>query len=123
MTKLHELEKYLNHTFSTGYYSPDKDYLSFQRKYINYLRALCKENDWRLVKVSKSHYFFSAFIKDMYGLCVYISISDVRFWKNEWYNNILIRAAKDENDYHGDHNYYTTLPLLAEKAKSLLVPY
>ena len=123
MAKLQDLEKYLNHTFSTGYYTPDRDYLSFQRKYINYLRSICKENDWILVKANKSHYFFSAFIKDVYGLCVYISISDVRFWKNEWYNNVLIRDAKDENDYHGGRNNYIELPHLPQKIKSLLVPY
>ncbi len=42
MAKLHELEKYLNYEFSTGCYTGE-DYKSFQRKYINYLRTLCKE--------------------------------------------------------------------------------
>ena len=122
MAKLHELEKYLNYQFSTGC-DTGKDYKTFQRKYINYLHTVCKENDWNLVNVGKNHYCFSAFIKNKHDLCVYISIPDMRFWKNEWYNHILIRAAKDEKDYHGGHNYYTDLLQLPQKAKSLLVPF
>ena len=52
MAKLHELEKYLNYEFSTGCYT-GKDYLTFQRKYINYLRALCKERHWSLMNIGK----------------------------------------------------------------------
>ena len=57
MAKLHELEKYLHHEFSTGCYTGD-DYKTFQRKYINYLRALCKEHGWELCNPSKGHYIF-----------------------------------------------------------------
>ena len=53
------------------------------------------------MNVGKNHYCFTAFIKTHDDLYVYISIPDVRFWKNEWYNHILIREAKDEKDYHG----------------------
>ena len=63
MAKLHELEKYLTHEFSTGCYTGE-DYKSFQRKYINYLRALCKENGWELLVSSKGHYWLSAFIRN-----------------------------------------------------------
>ena len=122
MAKLHELEKYLNYQFSTGCYT-GKDYLTFQRKYINYLRALCKERNWTLVNVGKNHYCFTTFIKTDYDLYVYISIPDVRFLKNEWYNHILIREAKDEKDYHGGRNHYTTLPELPRKVLSLTVPF
>ena len=115
MAKLHELEKYLTHEFSTGCYTGE-DYLSFQRKYINYLRALCKKRNWTLVNVGKNHYCFTTFIKTDYDLYVYISIPDVRFWKNEWYNHILIREAKDEKDY-------TTLPELPKKVLSLTLPF
>ena len=122
MAKLHELEKYLNYEFSTGCYT-GKDYLTFQRKYINYLRALCKERHWSLMNVGKNHYCFTAFIKTHDDLYVYISIPDVRFWKNEWYNHILIREAKNEKDYHGGRNHYTTLTELHRKVLSLTIPF
>lgn len=118
MAKLHELEKYLTHEFSTGCYTGE-DYLSFQRKYINYLRALCKENGWELLVSSKGHYWLSAFIRNSAGNHLYLSISDVRYWKNEWYNHILIRTASHEKDYHGGRNNYTHLRELPQTAQRL----
>ena len=117
MATLNDMKKYLNYEFSTGCYTGE-DYKSFQRKYINYLKTLCKENGWELVNVGKNHYQFSAFFKsnDKY---VYFSISDVRFWKNEWYKHILVRTASHEKDYHGGGNCYTTLPTLTNAIKNL----
>ena len=118
MAKLHELEKYLNYTFSTGCDTGD-DYKSFQRKYINYLRSLCKENSWELLNPCKGHYEFAVFIRNPAQKYIYISISDVRFWKNEWYNRILIRTVKYEKDYHGSGNHHTSLPNLTRTAEWL----
>lgn len=119
MAKLKDLEKYINYEFSSGCYTGD-DYKSFQTKYINYLRAICKNNHWRLVNVGKNHYCFSAFIKSAENKCVYISISDVRYFSNEWYNHILIRTVENETDYRGGFNNYTTLSDLEGTAAELL---
>ena len=62
MATLNDLKKYLNYEFSSGCYTGD-DYKSFERKYINYLKSLAKENGWELVNVGKNHYEFSAFFK------------------------------------------------------------
>ena len=105
MAKITELKKYLGYEFSSGSYTGD-DYKSFQTKYINYLKAVCRENHWQLVNVGRNHYCFSAFIKSAENKCVYISISDVRYFTNEWYSNILIRTAKDEQDYRGGFNHH-----------------
>lgn len=96
------------------------DYKSFQTKYINYLRSICKNNHWQLVNVGKNHYCFSAFIKSAENKCVYISISDVRYFSNEWYDRILIRTAENETDYRGGFNNYTTLSDLEGSAAELL---
>ena len=119
MTGITELKKYLGYEFSSGSYTGE-DYKSFQTKYINYLKAVCRENRWRLVNVGRNHYCFSAFIKNAENKCVYISISDVRYFTNEWYSHILIRTAKDEQDYRGGFNNYTTLEKLSVKAAELL---
>ena len=108
MANIKDLEKYVNYEFSSGCYTGD-DYKSFQTKYINYLRAICKNNHWRLVNVGKNYYCFSAFIKSAENKCVYISISDVRYFSSEWYDHILIRTAENETDYRGGFNNYTTL--------------
>ena len=69
MAKITELKKYINYEFSTGCYTGE-DYKSFQTKYINYLKAMCKENHWQLINVGKNHYCFSAFIKSYENKCV-----------------------------------------------------
>ena len=119
MATIKDLEKYIDYEFSSGCYTGD-DYKSFQTKYINFLRSICKQNHWQLVNVGRNHYCFSAFIKSAENKCVYVSISDVRFFTNEWYNNILIRTAKNEQDYHGRFNHRTTLKELEMKAMELL---
>ena len=119
MAMIKDLEKYIDYEFSSGCYTGD-DYKSFQTKYINFLRSICKQNHWQLVNVGRNHYCFSAFIKSAENKCVYVSISDVRFFTNEWYSNILIRTAKNEQDYHGGFNHRTTLKELEMKAMELL---
>ena len=119
MANIKDLEKYVNYEVSSGCYTGD-DYKSFQTKYINYLRSICKNNHWRLVNVGKNHYCFSAFIKSAENKCIYISISDVRYFSNEWYDHILIRTAENETDYRGGFNNYTTLSDLEGTAAELL---
>lgn len=63
-------------------------------------------SDWNVGKFD-GYCESSGFIeKD--GKYVYISISDIRFWKN-WDTNILIRTAAGPKDYRGGRNHYTTV--------------
>lgn len=119
MANIKDLKKYIGYKFSSGCYTGD-DYKFFQTKYINLLKTMCKNNHWQLVNVAKNHYCFSAFIKSAENKCVYISISDVRYFSNEWYNHILIRTAKNETDYHGGFNNYTNLEELEVTTAELL---
>ena len=119
MASITQLQKYLDFQFSTGIYT-GSDYITFQTKYLNFLKRMCKNNGWRLVKVNKNHYCFSAFIKSKTNKCVYLSISDVRYFDNDWYKNILVRTAKNEVDYKGGFNNYTTLDNLENKIAQLL---
>ena len=122
MANIKDLKKYVGYEFSSGCY-PGDDYKSFQTKYINYLRSICKQNHWQLVNVGKNHYCFSAFIKSAENKCIYVSISDVRYFSDEWYNHILIRTVKNETDYRGGFINYTTLDGLEGKACELLAYY
>lgn len=120
MAKLIDLEKqYLGRQFVNGGGYTTKEYDTFQTKYINYLRSLCRENGWTLMKPLKGHYEFSVFIQDQNGYFVYFAISDVRFWQDQWYNHILIRSAKSAKDYHGGHNQYTDLPDAAKNIQRI----
>lgn len=93
MANIKDLKKYVGYEFSSGCYTGD-DYKSFQTKYINFLKTMCRNNHWQLVNVGRNHYCFSAFIKSAENKCVYVSISDVRYFSDEWYNHILIRTAR-----------------------------
>lgn len=110
MAKLEELKRYINYEFSSGCYTGE-DYKQFERKYISYLKSMCKQYGWEFVKANKNHYEFSAFFKykDKF---IYFNISDVRYFKNEWFGHILIRTAKNEKDYTGGQNRYCALPTL-----------
>lgn len=119
MANLNELRKYLTHTFSTGS-TTGKDYKTFQTKYINYLRSLCKLHGWELVNVGRNHHCFTAFIRNAEYKYIYLSISDVRYFNNEWYYHILIRTAKHERDYRGGSNNYACLTTLSESVQRLL---
>lgn len=112
MAKLQDLEKYLDYEFSTGCYTGE-DYKTFERKYINYLKSLCKEHGWEFVWGHKNHYNFTACFS-FHGKYAYFSISDVRFWQNEWYYHILYRSMEHEKDYRGGNNCYTELPRLGD---------
>ena len=118
MASLNDLRKYIGYEFSSGPYT-DKDYLTFQTKYINYLRAFCCNNGWELVNIGRNHYCFSCFIKNNEDKFVYLSVSDVRGYNPEWYYHVLIRTAKNEKDYHGGTNNYTSLENLQESVARL----
>ena len=117
MAKIEDLKKYLNYEFSSGCYTGE-DYKEFERKYISYLKTICKENGRKFVRALKNHYEFSAFLEVNYHF-IYVSISDVRFFQNEWYNNILIRTAKSDIDYTGGSNHYTDLPSITTNILNL----
>ena len=119
MATFNELAKYLNYEFSSGPYTGE-DYKKFQTKYINYLRSICKKNEWQLVNIGRNHYCFTAFVKNSENKYIYLSISDVRFNQNAWYYKVLIRRAEHEKDYTGGRNIYVPLPALAIEINYLL---
>ncbi|MCL2369683.1 MAG: hypothetical protein FWC80_00405 [Firmicutes bacterium] len=112
------LNYYHGHEFSSGSYA-GKDYLAFQRVYLNHLKKLATANSWELARASKRHYEFSAFIKNNKNHIVYMSISDVRGVNDQWFKNVLVRTARHEKDYTGGRNNFTSLPNLASKIGQL----
>ena len=116
MAIIQDLIRYQNHTFSSCPYT-GSDYIILQKKYINYLKSICKANGWEVCKVMKNHYCFSAFIQYRRKY-IYLSISDVR-WNQDWLNRILYRTATSENDYTGGQNRYTCLDRLEYALETL----
>jgi len=119
-SKIAKFEKeWKAHTFSTGVY-PGEDYVSFQRKYRNLLKAVAENAGMELHSFNKNHYEFSAVLRDKEtGAFVYVSISDVRFFPNEWATSILYRTMAHEKDWTGGYNRYSTLSDLSDNLRRL----
>ena len=119
MASLTQLKKYYNHEFDDWGGTTSKDYKGFESKYINYIKRICKDNEWQFISGNRNHYQFSCVIQRNDSIYIYISISDVRYWHNEWYNRILIRTMKHATDWTGNSNNYSNLENLVENISKL----
>lgn len=119
MANLNSLKKYLGYRFSSGGVI-GSDFKSFSTKLRNYIKAVCDENGLEMVSYNRNHYEASGFLKyTKTGQYIYWSISDVRFWQDEWYNSVLIRLADHEKDYHGKENNRCSLADIGNASISL----
>ena len=111
------LNGFRNWEFSTGG-TTGADFKVFAKLF----RKFIKENlppGAVLKKFNVNHYYVSGFI-ERNNKYVYFSISDVRYFKNAWAENILIRTAKNEEDYTGGSNRFTDLKFFKSDVISLL---
>lgn len=114
------LEKWYNKQIEDWGGEVSPEYKNFQTNYRSVIKDFCKDIEMELYSFSKNHYEFSAVLKsNNTNQFYYISISDVRYWKNEWANNILYRTMNNEKDWSGGSNHYSTLEELAEKLLNL----
>jgi len=98
----------------------DYEYSDFQRNYKSVIKEFCKDIGMELHSFNKNHYNFSAVIKsNATNQFYYVSISDVRYWKNEWADNILYRTMEHEKDWTGGSNRYSKLQDLPESLLNL----
>jgi hypothetical protein len=116
--RIENMNKWLNNQFQSSS-STTQEFKSFARDFNKYL---VKElgTDYKVVDFSRGHFYVSGFIQNKQGQYIYFSTSDVRFFPNEWYDNVLIRTAKDVKDYSGGANKRTTLKNIKESIERLL---
>lgn len=111
------LQPFVDYRFSSGGVIGD-DFKSFNTKFKNAVKKLLPEgyeiHDWH-----RNHYECSAVLKNSHGNYAYLSVSDVRFWNNEWFTNILIRTMDHEKDWTGGRNQRTCLFTLGEDIQKL----
>jgi hypothetical protein len=103
------IENWLDYEFysSSGL---TEEFASFTKDFKKYLKDNLTK-DYELVNFNRGHFYLSGFIKNIQtNKYMYFSTSDVRFFKNEWYNNILVRTAEHEKDYTGGRNLQIPLP-------------
>ena len=98
--------RWLNNEFesSTG---KTEEFKAFVRDFRSDIKTLLKNTDWTLHSFCTGHFYISGFIiNSVTGEFMYFSISDVRFFKNDWSNKMLIRTASHAKDYTGGRNQY-----------------
>jgi 2-hydroxy-3-keto-5-methylthiopentenyl-1-phosphate phosphatase len=118
------LKKYDNHVFEDWGTSCSDDFKSFVRQFKNYIKRNIPDS-YEILKHRCNHYDFSGYVKNPAGKCVYYSytwnrFSPVRVDDMSFRNNILVRFCEDENDYHGEHNEFTSIAELPQKIKNML---
>lgn len=96
------------------------EYQSFERAMRANLRKQCKENGLELVSFLPMHFQFSAVVKGVEsGKYAYISISDVRFFQDEWVKHTLYRIMKHDHDWSGGSNQYCAWENVGANARKL----
>ena len=112
-------DKYINHHFESDSIKTE-EFKTFARAFRTDIKEQIK-NDFILEEFNTNHFYISGFLKSVEnGKYVYFSISDVRYFLNEWNDKILIRTAEHLKDYTGGNNNYTTLEEFNSKALKLI---
>lgn len=93
------------------------EYIMFERQCKKELVAQCRKFGINVHKFLGNHFEWSA-VLEKNGKYIYVSISDVRYWK--WYDEVLIRTMAHDSDWRGGSNNYCTFDKIAEKADRLL---
>ena len=113
-----KIEKWIGFKFesSTGL---TPEFASFSKEIKQYIKGEIGTR-FELVKWSRGHFYFSSFVQNKETeKYAYFSCSDVRAFADEWFNNLLVRTAKNEKDYTGGKNNFCKLTELTEKIERL----
>ena len=112
-----DLETFKNWEFSSGT-TTGEDFKIFAKVFKKYIKNNLPNNA-TLADFSIGHYFISGFVQKN-SKYAYFSISDVRHFPNKWFEDILIRTAKDAKDYTGGSNENTTLENFKQEIDTLV---
>ena len=83
-----------------------QDFKDFFRREKNRLTKIFKEKGCTNIEMNYGFYYFSGFFTSPSGQVYYLSCSDIRHFG---YNTLLIRTAKDYNDFTGGTNQYVNI--------------
>jgi len=99
-----------------------QEFAQFARDFKKYIKRFANDTDikYQLINFDRGHFHCSGFIKNrITQKFAYFSISDVRYFPNEWFDHILVRTAKNETDYTGGSNTYCRLDQLNKSVDQL----
>lgn len=111
------IERWVGYEFESSS-ETTPEFVAFVKDLKKHIKSELPEGS-ELVEFSKGHFYVSGFVKRNSNY-VYFSISDVRHFRDSWYDNILIRTAKDEKDYTGGSNNSTSLKEFKKNVDYLL---
>uniref|UniRef100_A0A6M3KFX5 Uncharacterized protein n=1 Tax=viral metagenome TaxID=1070528 RepID=A0A6M3KFX5_9ZZZZ len=98
------------------------EFIAFARAFKAYIAKKAKLNNLQLVNVSTGHFYLCGFFfNPRSGKYAYFSTSDVRYSRDAWWNNVLIRTAQHDKDWTGGGNQYTPLVGIGEMALRLTI--
>jgi hypothetical protein len=107
--------KWIKHTFESSIYKTP-EFMQFARDFRSDINTMLKGSDWKLHKMDTGHFYLSGFFKNtLTGNFVYFSCSDVRFFRNQWASNLLVRDAEHDKDWTGGMNRSTRFCDLRDK--------
>jgi len=89
-----------------------KEFAAFFRDMRKYLKT--QLNEVFVYEVHRGHFEVSGFAQNKQtGKWAYFSMSDIRYFPDEWYKRVLVRTAKDNKDYTGGNNQDIALNCIA----------
>lgn len=120
-----KMKKWVGYDFGRNGWSENRENHSdafdrFIRDFRSYMKAEGKRLGLTPLPFKANWFITSGFVlNEKSGKMAYWSISDVRYFKDEWYNHVLYRTAKNEKDYTGGSNRFCELPDLMESIMDL----
>jgi len=97
------------------------EFKSFARAFKKFIKHNLPANS-ELVTFDTGHFYVSGFILNREtSQYVYFCTTDVRHFPGEWYKNLLVRSAKDSQDFRGGSNNYTDLTHFKESVERLSI--
>lgn len=116
--KTHYIEKWAKCNFmSSSLRTPE--FSRFANDFKKTMTEQLAGTGMEIVSFGIGHFCISGFVRKE-NKYIYFSISDVRYAKNDWLNNVLFRTAKNDHDFKGGRNRFCKLLECGEKFDELL---
>ena len=111
------IEKWIGNEFESSS-GKTPEFAQFSRDFKKHLKGVAGA-EYELI-YSAGHFYVSGFFKNKAtGKYAYFSTSDVRYFKDAWYNDVLVRTVEHDKDYTGGSNHSFKLDQLGEAIDQL----
>lgn len=100
-------------------YTNEEEFKNIAKEVKKKIKKQLEKYNIELVKFNINHFYISGFLKKEQKY-LYFSTYDYRYFRDKFYNEILIRKCKDENDYKGETNSYCSIENFGEKINCLI---